>query len=103
MRVFNNKIILVYVINSKESLYIIDALLDLKSKKIVYKLTSELNNYGEIGTFKWNDNILEIRLNDNYYAEIKLGQGELYHMYNSNYSIEFGNGLRGLSSLYLNS
>ncbi|KFZ25772.1 MAG: hypothetical protein KQ78_02026 [Candidatus Izimaplasma bacterium HR2] len=47
----------------------------------------------------WNSNVLEIRLDNEYFAELRLGTGELYKLYNSSHAIEFDKNLRGLSSI----
>ncbi len=100
LRMFDSKILVAYLINSSKTIHVVDALIDMKEKSYSSNNNFSFNNFGKVGSLFWNDNMLEIRLDKKYFAELRLGQGELYHLYNSSYAIEFGEGLSGLSSIF---
>ena len=99
VRLVNSKALLVYLINNNETFTVFDILVNLQTKNYSYNYNSAFNNFDKKGTLVWNSNTLEIRLDNEYFAELRLGTGELYKLYNSSYAIEFKHNLRGLSSI----
>lgn len=99
VRLINNKALIVYIINNDKTFTIFDALLDLKNKKFSINYNSAFNNFDKEGTIVWNDGVLEVQLDGKYFSELRLGTGELYKLYNSQFAIEFDNRQRGLSSI----
>ena len=100
LRLVNKKALIVYLVNGDKTFMIYDALLDLERKHYSYGYNSGFNNFDKQGTLVWNSDVLEIRLNNKYFAELRLGTGELYKLYNSRHVIEFEGRLRGLSAIY---
>ena len=99
LRLVNKKALIAYLINGDKTFMIYDSLLDLERKHYSYGYNSGFNNFDKQGILKWNSNVLEIRLDNQYFAELRLGTGELYKLYNSRYAIEFEGRLRGLSAI----
>ncbi len=99
MRLVNKKALIVYLINNERTFTVFDALLDLENKTFSFNYNSAFNNFDKKGTVKWEGNILQVQLDGKYFAELRLGTGELYKLYNSSYAIEFENQRRGLSSI----
>ncbi|KFZ26533.1 MAG: Transposon Tn10 TetD protein [Candidatus Izimaplasma bacterium HR2] len=99
VRLVNKKALIVYLINNERTFTVFDALLDLENKTFSFNYNSAFNNFDKKGTVKWEGNILQVQLDGKYFAELRLGTGELYKLYNSSYAIEFENQRRGLSSI----
>ncbi len=99
VRLVNSKALLVYLINNNETFTVFDVLCDLDKKTYSFNYNSGFNNFDKTGTIVWNSSVLEVQLNKKYFAELRLGTGELYMLYNTNHVIEFENKRRGLSSI----
>lgn len=99
VRLVNKKALIVYLINNISTFTVFDVLLNLEDKTFSYNFNSGFNNFDKVGTVKWEGKLLQVQLDGKYFAELRLGTGELYKLYNSCYAIEFDNQRRGLSSI----
>lgn len=99
VRLVNKKALIVYLINNKKTFAVFDVLLDLEKKTFSYNYNSGFNNFDQVGSLKWEEGILQVQLDGEYFAELRLGTGELYKLYNSSYAIEFKKGQQGLASI----
>jgi hypothetical protein len=99
VRLVNKKVLIVYLINNEKTFTVFDALLDFEKKTFSLNYNSAFNNFGKKGIVKWEDKLLQVQLDKKYFAELRLGTGELYKLYNSNYAIEFDMQQRGLASI----